>query len=232
MDRLPRRRFRFHGWCPVVLGSTTTGQGPDPAAGGDQPNRITPADTLRSGEWIANHTPPTSAFTETTTPAATRHDLGAGTTAAAGLTTTVDGAAEMTRYGAVQVEVQITDGTITDVVALQYPQRERRDLEINQVAIPELHDQVIAAQSGQGRRRVGSHVHHRRVPHLTAIGTGRSRFRFMTDIAGPHRDDHGPALVDPGPRRWWTRPTSTRRLDRVGEPRALRPDLQSVSARQ
>ena len=37
----------------------------------------------------------------------------------------------MTRYGVVQVQVVITDGAITDVTALQYPQTERKDIQIN-----------------------------------------------------------------------------------------------------
>lgn len=123
-------------------GSTTAGQGPDPT-GGDQSNsRTTSAPTS---------TAPTTSAPAADSPSATTAggDATTGAANAAGLTTTVDGSAEMTRYGAVQVEVQITEGRITDVVALQYPQRERRDLEISQVAIPELHDQVIAAQSAR-----------------------------------------------------------------------------------
>lgn len=53
----------------------------------------------------------------------------------------------MTRYGIVQVQATITDGKITDVTALAYPDRERRDVEINEQAIPELRNQVLAAQS-------------------------------------------------------------------------------------
>ena len=67
----------------------------------------------------------------------------AATTAAAGAAAvTVDGAAEMTRYGVVQVEVVITDGAITDVTALQYPNTEREDQQINTQAIPQLEAQV------------------------------------------------------------------------------------------
>lgn len=59
----------------------------------------------------------------------------------------MQGAAEMTRYGQVQVQVVITDGKITDVQALQYPTRERRDQEINAQAIPLLRNEVLSAQS-------------------------------------------------------------------------------------
>ena len=53
----------------------------------------------------------------------------------------------MTRYGVVQVQVVITGGKITDVIALQYPQAERRDIAINSQALPLLKAQVLSAQS-------------------------------------------------------------------------------------
>ncbi len=62
---------------------------------------------------------------------------------------TVDGASEMTRYGAVQVQVVISGGTITDVIALQYPTQDRTDQQINSQAIPLLRSQVLSAQSAQ-----------------------------------------------------------------------------------
>src|SRR3954463_6308323 len=70
-------------------------------------------------------------------------------TASAATTITVDGASEDTRYGPVQVELVITNGTITDVVALAYPQTERRDQQINSRAIPLLRNQVLDAQSAR-----------------------------------------------------------------------------------
>ena len=55
----------------------------------------------------------------------------------------------MTRYGIVQVQVVLTGGTITDVTAVQYPQQERTDQEINSQAIPLLRSQVLAAGSAK-----------------------------------------------------------------------------------
>ena len=63
--------------------------------------------------------------------------------------TTVNGSVAQTRWGAVQVQVMIAGGRITDVVALQYPQDNSRDAEINSYALPALHDEVLAAQSAQ-----------------------------------------------------------------------------------
>jgi uncharacterized protein with FMN-binding domain len=45
------------------------------------------------------------------------------------------------------VQVIISNGKIADVKVLQYPDGNGRDQEINSYALPELHDQVIAAQS-------------------------------------------------------------------------------------
>jgi uncharacterized protein with FMN-binding domain len=71
-----------------------------------------------------------------------------GTAAATGATT-VNGPVAQTRWGPVQVQVTIAGGRITDVVALQYPQENPRDAEINSYAIPSLHDEVLAAQSAR-----------------------------------------------------------------------------------
>lgn len=144
----------------VVSGTTaaaaTTGQGPDPARTTDRSPQIThPSAQVTSGSdsGAANTTAPrptsAKAGSATAAPTTAAPTTAAPTTAApaAGLTATVDGASEMTRYGAVQVQVVITNGAITDVVALQYPQGEERDIEINQQAIPALHDEVVAAQS-------------------------------------------------------------------------------------
>lgn len=110
----------------VVTGSgsdpgATTGQGPDPA--GNQPGGAsgdpTPGTTLAAPPSTAN---------------------------GAAATTVVDGDAETTRYGPVQVQLTITGGTITDVTAIQYPTAERRDREINTFALPQLRAEVLAAQ--------------------------------------------------------------------------------------
>jgi uncharacterized protein with FMN-binding domain len=109
---------------PSGTTATTTGQGPDPTTAG------------------SGGTGPTTGSHTTTSPS---------TSAAASSrpAITVDGAAEMTRYGVVQVRVVIANGAITDVTALQYPQSEREDIRINSKAVPMLRAQVLAAQSAK-----------------------------------------------------------------------------------
>jgi len=109
---------------PSATTATSTGQGPDPATAG----------SAGSGSNTAGGT-------STAAPSPS--------SAAASTAVTVDGAAEMTRYGVVQVRVVIANGAITDVTALQYPQSEREDIRINSRAVPMLRAQVLAAQSAK-----------------------------------------------------------------------------------
>jgi uncharacterized protein with FMN-binding domain len=62
-------------------------------------------------------------------------------------TKTETGDTVQTRWGPVQVRVTIKSGKITDVTALQYPQDNPRDQQINSYALPELRREALAAQS-------------------------------------------------------------------------------------
>ena len=52
-----------------------------------------------------------------------------------------------TQFGDTQVKVVISGGKITDVQAIQLPYDRQRSYEISQYAAPQLHDEVLAAQS-------------------------------------------------------------------------------------
>jgi uncharacterized protein with FMN-binding domain len=54
-----------------------------------------------------------------------------------------------TQFGDVQVKVTIAGGRITDVQPLQMPFEKPRSAEITQFAGPQLHDEVLQAQSAQ-----------------------------------------------------------------------------------
>ncbi|MEV6050065.1 FMN-binding protein [Streptomyces sp. NPDC052107] len=60
---------------------------------------------------------------------------------------TVTGDTVQTRWGPVQVRVTIKSGKLTDVTAVQYPQDNPRDQEINSYALPQLRREALAAQS-------------------------------------------------------------------------------------
>ncbi|QIG40857.1 FMN-binding protein [Microbacterium sp. 4R-513] len=62
---------------------------------------------------------------------------------------TYTGSAASTRFGPVQVQITVSGGTITAAEAVDYPTENRRDQEINQIAIPRLVSETLAAQSSE-----------------------------------------------------------------------------------
>jgi uncharacterized protein with FMN-binding domain len=54
-----------------------------------------------------------------------------------------------TQYGPVQVRVTLQGGRIVDVAALQLPSDRSRSVEISNYAAPQLHDEVLQAQSAK-----------------------------------------------------------------------------------
>jgi uncharacterized protein with FMN-binding domain len=71
------------------------------------------------------------------------------TTAAAPSSRTATGAAQPNQYGVVQVRVSVSGGRITQVTALQAPQGDPRSQEITAMAVPQLGQEAVAAQSAQ-----------------------------------------------------------------------------------
>jgi len=84
-----------------------------------------------------------AAKTQTASPAATTP------TTTAGVSGTFKGDTSQTRWGPVQVQVTLTDGKITDVTTLQYPNGDRRSQSISSQVIPWLQDEVLQVQSAQ-----------------------------------------------------------------------------------
>ena len=70
-------------------------------------------------------------------------------TKSAGVSGTFKGETSQTRWGPVQVQVTLTDGKITDVTTLQYPNGDRKSLNISNQVIPWLQDEVLQIQSAQ-----------------------------------------------------------------------------------
>lgn len=64
-----------------------------------------------------------------------------------GVSGTFKGDTSQTRWGPVQVEVILTDGKITDVKTLQYPNGDRRSLNISNQVIPWLQQETLRIQS-------------------------------------------------------------------------------------
>jgi uncharacterized protein with FMN-binding domain len=66
-----------------------------------------------------------------------------------GTTTTVTGTAADTRYGPVQVQLTVANGTITDVTVVEYPNSNGKDQQINAQALPILVKETLSAQSAK-----------------------------------------------------------------------------------
>jgi uncharacterized protein with FMN-binding domain len=60
---------------------------------------------------------------------------------------TYTGSSVMTRWGAVQVQITVADGKITAIEAVEYPQENPRDRQINAYALPVLAQEAAQAQS-------------------------------------------------------------------------------------
>ncbi|WP_431926193.1 FMN-binding protein [Micromonospora wenchangensis] len=60
-----------------------------------------------------------------------------------------DGSVAQTRWGPVQVRITVADGRITDVTALQVPDGNFRDQQINDYAVPILRQAALTAQSAR-----------------------------------------------------------------------------------
>lgn len=69
--------------------------------------------------------------------------------AAAAADRVINGPTEENRYGPVQVRVTLSGNRIVDVQALQLPSDRSRSRQINDVAGPELRQEVLQAQSAQ-----------------------------------------------------------------------------------
>ena len=90
---------------------------------------------------------PASTGASTTTSSSGTTAGSSSTSSAGGSSTTVTGGTAQTQWGPVQVQITVAAGKITDVTAVQYPNGNGRDQEINSYALPVLAKEALAAQS-------------------------------------------------------------------------------------
>jgi uncharacterized protein with FMN-binding domain len=93
---------------------------------------------------------PTPISTGTETAASTTTVARSSTTSTTTGASTVqafDGDVVNTRYGPVQVQVQISAGAITEVAVVQYPNGDGKSVRINANALPTLRSEALTAQS-------------------------------------------------------------------------------------
>jgi uncharacterized protein with FMN-binding domain len=120
---------------PVTSGtSASSGTSPGTTSSGTSSSSTSSSDTS-SSDTSSSGTSSTGTGTTSS---------GTGSSAAA---TTVTGSVADTRWGPVQVQLTITNGKITAVKVLQYPNGNGRDQEINAQALPILIQETLKAQS-------------------------------------------------------------------------------------
>jgi uncharacterized protein with FMN-binding domain len=91
--------------------------------------------------------PASTGASTTTSSSGSASTGGSSTSSAGGSSTTVTGGTAQTQWGPVQVQITVAGGKITDVTAVQYPNGNGRDQEINSYALPVLAQEALAAQS-------------------------------------------------------------------------------------
>jgi uncharacterized protein with FMN-binding domain len=101
----------------------------------------------------ASNTPPaavssttggsTSTPSTTASPSPSSTSTRSGSTAA--VTKTVTGSRVDTQWGPVQVQITVTNGTVTKAQAVVYPQNNSRDQQINAYAVPTLNQEAVRA---------------------------------------------------------------------------------------
>ncbi|MCI4061810.1 FMN-binding protein [Micromonospora sp. R77] len=100
-----------------------------------------------TGSWSG-----TDAGSGSTGSGSTGSDSGSGSTggdSGGSSNGTATGSVAQTRWGPVQVKITVSGGKITDVAAVQVPDGNHRDQEINDYAVPILRQEALAAQSAQ-----------------------------------------------------------------------------------
>jgi uncharacterized protein with FMN-binding domain len=105
--------------------SGTAGTTPSATAGGVAPTPSVP-------------TPSASAAPSAPTTAAAPAAAGSGS---------YTGSAVNTRWGIVQVQITVADGKVTASTAVQFPQNNSRDRQINAYAVPALNQEAVSAQN-------------------------------------------------------------------------------------
>lgn len=105
-----------------------------------------PAPTTSTSKKSSTNT--TSANSQTTkASASTSPTPTTTTTQSSGVSGTFKGDTSQTRWGPVQVEIVVTNGKITDVKTLQFPNGDRRSQNISSQVIPWLQEETLQVQS-------------------------------------------------------------------------------------
>jgi uncharacterized protein with FMN-binding domain len=118
-------------------------------AGADTSQASTPIPGLVAPITTTVATTPTTTAAPSTTSAIAPTAATPTTAAAADATVAFDGDTIQTKFGPVQVQAQIQNGTLVAVAVIQYPDGDGKSVRINQRALPELQSEALTAQSAQ-----------------------------------------------------------------------------------
>jgi len=130
---------------------TSTGSGPALASGGTEPEGTGTGTGTAGG--ATTPTPSDSSSDSSSTASSGSSSSSSSDSSSSGSSSsssgTYTGDAVDTRWGVVQVAITVKSGQVTKSVAVQYPQNNPRDQEINAYALPLLSQEVLSAQSAQ-----------------------------------------------------------------------------------
>jgi uncharacterized protein with FMN-binding domain len=127
--------------CATTGGLTFFFAGTDPSQASSQvPGLVAPISSA------ATSTTPT---TTSNTASSARTASPSTTVAAATAVAAFDGDTIQTRYGPVQVQAQVQNGSLVAVAVVQYPDGDGKSVRINQRALPQLQSEALTAQSAQ-----------------------------------------------------------------------------------
>lgn len=106
-----------------------------------------PAPTSSSSKKASSKTTSTTTQNQNTQEVTASPTPVATTKQNSGITGTFKGDTSQTRWGPVQVEITLTNGKITDVTTLQYPNGDRKSMNISSRVIPWLQEETLQVQS-------------------------------------------------------------------------------------
>jgi uncharacterized protein with FMN-binding domain len=128
--------FSYRTSLDAVPPVAATGPGASSGTEATPPSSSTDEDSSESNG--------SSSGTSSDSPSGTSETTGSGMTDG-----TYTGDAANTRYGPVQVQITVSSGVIADVRVIEYPDNDRRDVQINQRALPILVSETTQKQSSQ-----------------------------------------------------------------------------------
>jgi uncharacterized protein with FMN-binding domain len=102
-----------------------------------------------AGSTTSSGTGGGSGSSSTSTPSATPSTKAGSSSGSKSTSASYTGTAVDTRYGPVQVRIDVSGGKISKIDVLQYPDGMQRDQDINSYALPVLNQEALAAQSAQ-----------------------------------------------------------------------------------